>query len=300
MSEDFTIKYMHRIWLLYITLFFSKIGWAQNPFDIVLVDKAKNQLYLALYNDHKIEIQKQYHATLGKSLGDKVKENDLKTPEGVYFFTSSIKPPGIKKKFGALALMLNYPNPIDQLDGKTGYDIMLHATDDPTRLKRNLDSEGCVVVDNHEVLEISKSVRLGLTPMIIYPSLQPEYLQVDSNKEIRQAFSNWLAAWQNQDLESYISYYTQSFKFGGMNLKQYQEYKRALNERYEKILVETRNLRFFYHPKYDVVTFTQEYQSWHPNKKQAFKSSGTKVLYFVKENSNYKIANESFSQLKED
>ena len=199
-----------------------------------------------------------------------------------------------------MALMLNYPNPIDQLAGKTGYDIMLHATDDPPRLKRDYDSEGCVVVDNPEIEEISKSVRLGLTPIIIYPELKEEYLKSDAKPVVKEAFNRWLNAWNSKDLENYIASYASGFHYNGMNLKQYRDYKASLNKKYSQINVKAENLRFFYHPKYDVVSFTQVYESKLKNGAKGFKSAGTKHLYFVKDGSSLKIADESYSSVKED
>ncbi len=61
---------------------------AHDPFTVLLVDKGKNQLHLGKYSGDAIEIAKSFHVTLGKIRGDKIAEKDLKTPEGVYFFTN--------------------------------------------------------------------------------------------------------------------------------------------------------------------------------------------------------------------
>ncbi|MBI3556697.1 MAG: L,D-transpeptidase [Deltaproteobacteria bacterium] len=273
---------------------------AHDPFPVVLVDKAKNQIALGTYAGDHIEIKKQFHVTLGKMRGDKEVEKDLKTPEGVYFFTGKLTPPSLKKKFGNMALMINYPNPIDQMAGKTGYDIMLHATDDPPRLKRDYDSEGCVVVDNPEIEEISKEVKLGLTPIIIYPELKAEYLSVGANPEVQKAFDQWLGAWNGKDLNNYIGSYAKSFHYNGMGISKYRDYKSSLNQKYAQIHVKAENLRFYYHPKYDVVSFTQVYESKLKTGAKGFKSAGTKHLYFVKEEGGLRIANESYSTVKED
>ena len=273
---------------------------AKDPFNVILVDKAKFQLHLAEYLNHRISIKKTFHATTGKASGDKEVEKDLKTPEGVYFFTTKLTPPSLKKKFGALAVMLNYPNPIDELQGKTGYDIMLHATDDPPRLQRNQDSEGCVVVDNPEIKEISQYIKLGITPMVIYPELKSDYLSEDYNPDVKKAFEAWLQAWQGKDIDKYIGSYDSKFTYNGMNLKKYREYKQSLNGRYSKIDIDAKNVRFYYHPKYSVVTFTQLYESELKGGAKGFKSSGTKTLYFTKTGNDYRIANESYSTIKED
>jgi murein L,D-transpeptidase YafK len=196
--------------------------------------------------------------------------------------------------------MVNYPNPIDKTAGKTGYDIMLHATDDPPRLKRDLDSEGCVVIDNHEILELEKEVQLGLTPFIIYDELKPEYLKANYDQPLQNAFQSWLKAWQGKDIDTYIGSYAKEFSYNGMNIKQYREYKNSLNQRYSAINIEAKNVRYFNHPKYSVVYFTQDYSSELKGGGKGFKSVGTKILYFVKDQGQYKIANESYSNLREE
>ena len=184
---------------------------AHDPFPVILVDKATNQILLGAYSSDHIDVKKKYHVTLGKVKGDKAAESDLKTPEGVYFLTAKITPPTLKKKFGIMAYMLNYPNPVDHLEGKTGFDIMLHATDDPQRLNKDYDSLGCVVVDNSQIEEISHEVKLGLTPIIIYPELKPEYLNAGSKPDVHEAFDKWLNAWNGKNLDAYIGSYAKDF-----------------------------------------------------------------------------------------
>jgi murein L,D-transpeptidase YafK len=273
---------------------------AHDPFPVLLVDKATNSILIGSYQSDHIEVAKKYHVTLGKVKGDKEAESDLKTPEGVYFLTAKLTPPSLKKKFGIMAYMMNYPNPIDHLRGKTGYDIMLHATDDPSRLNKDYDSLGCVVVDNSQLEEISKTVRLGLTPIIIYPELKQEYLSASAKPDVREAFDKWLKAWNGKDLDNYIGAYAKSFHYNGMNVKQYRDYKAQLNQRYAQITVKADHLRFYWHPKYDVVSFTQVYESRLKNGSKGFKSSGTKNVYFVHEDGTLKIADESYSSIRED
>lgn len=273
--------------------------WARDPFHVLLVDKARHQLHMAEYLSDRISILKSFHVTLGKALGDKEVEKDLKTPEGIYFFKARMRPPGLKKKFGVLAIMMDYPNTIDRMAGKTGYDIMLHATDDPPRLKKDYDSEGCVVIDNHEIEEVAKTVRLGLTPIIVYPELKPDYLSSAFKPELHQAFESWVGAWSGKDIEGYIGSYAEKFRYNNMNLQRYRAYKASLNQRYAVIRVNPTGVRYFYHPKYDVVMFTQNYESSLKSGARGFKSSGTKLLYFVKEGDRYKIAAEEYTSLKE-
>ncbi|MEW6055645.1 MAG: L,D-transpeptidase family protein [Bdellovibrionota bacterium] len=278
---------------------FAVSAFAQEVSPVILVDKKTNQIHVGNYKTDQIEVVKTFHTTLGKTRGDKEVEKDLKTPEGIYLFTAKLRPPQIKKKFGKMAIMMNYPNPIDLIAGKTGFDIMLHATDEPARLSKDLDSEGCVVVSDEQIEEISQHIRLGITPIIIYDELKPEFLKADSKPELRQAFQKWLTAWNGKDIDAYIGSYSDKFVYNGMNLRKYREYKDSLNKKYSKIQVEAENIRYFFHPKYDVVAFIQNYQSELRGGGKGFKSVGTKFLYFVKDAGGaFKVANESYTNLR--
>jgi murein L,D-transpeptidase YafK len=290
-----------RLFIFFSTLILlqSNALHAKDPLHVILVDKATHKLHLAEYDSTKIKTIKSFHVTTGKIEGDKEIEKDLKTPEGIYFFRSIHTPPTLKKKFGIKAIMLDYPNPIDRRSGKTGYDIMLHATDDPTRLQRDLDSEGCVVIDNHEIEEVSKYIKLGVTPILIYSKMTDDFLIPEQNLELKNAFDSWIKAWEGKDIEGYIGSYTSDFVYNGMNLKKYKEYKNTLNSKYKTISVDPQNIRYFRHPKYDVVMFTQNYLSTLSNGASGFKSVGTKFLYFLKENGKYKISVEDYTNFKE-
>lgn len=270
---------------------------AKDPFPLIVVDKAKNKLFKATYNGSGIELLDGMHATFGKVLGDKQVEKDLKTPEGVYFFVSRHEPPALKPKFGVMGLMVNYPNPLDRKYGKTGYDIMVHATDDPARLERKLDSEGCIVVNNDQIRAVNRHVRLGLSPILIYDELKEDYLRADFRPSLRDAFERWLNAWKTKDIETYANTYVRDFSYNGMNYDAYKRYKKGLNQKYSTIDVKAENVRFYYHPKYDVVTFTQDYASQLKGGGAGFRSRGTKMLYFNKDD---QIVVEAYSNLQED
>lgn len=289
------------IWGLSLSL--CGAAWAKDPFAVILVDKKTNRIHLGQYNGGKIDVLKTYHATLGKIQGDKVQTDDKKTPEGVYFVTAKRTPPQLQKKFGAMAFPVDYPNVMDRQEKKTGFGIMLHSTDDPARLTRDYDSDGCVVVDNHEIEEISHDIRLGLTPVVIYPELKNEYLTETHEPGLKEFFSKWVAAWQGKDIDNYIAAYDSTFQSKGMGVRAYKDYKRSLNQKYDRIVVKIENPRFFYHPKYDVVYFTQKYESFSKSGAKAFVSNGTKVLY-IRHNpsqpSGYSIMAEDFNHVMED
>ncbi|MDX9730170.1 MAG: L,D-transpeptidase family protein, partial [Bdellovibrionales bacterium] len=270
---------------------------AVGPSDIpvFIVDKAKYQIHVANYKNG-LEIFKTYPITVGKNSGDKMLEGDLKTPEGIYRFTTKFVPPQIKRKFGAMAFYVDYPNSIDRRDKKTGFDIMLHSTDDPARLERPQDSDGCIVVDDDRIRDLANYIHTPYTTLLIYDELKPEHLQSETSGDLKVAFEKWLAAWTAKDIDGYIDSYAEGFRFEQMNRDQYKAYKDGLNKRYETIDVKATNTRFFRHPKYDMVTFTQEYSSTFKGGRRAFVARGQKRIYFVRENGALKIFSEEFSR----
>lgn len=257
---------------------------------VVVFNKKKNRVYLGRYKNGQIELIKSYHALYGKLPGDKRYEGDLRTPTGIYFFNSLLRENQIKRELGKMAIGMNYPNILDRREGKTGYDILLHATYENERLNLNFDSEGCIVSSNETVEEVSRFIQLGVTPILVYEQMHEEYLE-PKDPELEKMFKSWLKAWNEKNLDGYMNAYAPSFRSeDGKNWSQWKAYKGALNRRYDWIKVDAEQVRYFHHPKYRVITFNQDYQS------SSFRSVGTKFLYIRKINDEFKIVAEDFSR----
>ncbi|MBS1958518.1 MAG: L,D-transpeptidase family protein [Bdellovibrionales bacterium] len=273
---------------------------------LILVDKKTNLLHLAHYEaDDSYKILKTYHTTTGKVKGDKEQEGDLKTPEGVYQFSSKILPPTLAKKFGAMAFYMNFPNAYDQIAGCTGNGVMLHGTDTPERLKKDFDSEGCIVLAADDLKEVEKSIQLALTPILVFDELTSEYqnagpaakAQID---KLHEFFNSWIKDWESRDIEKYMSHYHTDFaspiKGRMFNRDQWKDYKNQLTKKYSQIVVNASDPYFFRHPKYTMMMFTQDYTSTLKNGAKGLVSRGTKILYIAEENGVPKIISESFTE----
>jgi murein L,D-transpeptidase YafK len=263
----------------------------------ILVDKKTNNLHVCEYVDGRYKILKTYHATLGQVKGDKEDENDLKTPEGIYTFKAYLTPPTLQAKFGVMAFYMNFPNTFDQLAGRTGNGIMLHATNEPDRLKRNFDSQGCVVVNNDELKEIKPHVRLGLTPILIFSDLTEEYMNPGEDAPLKGFFKSWIDHWEKKNVDGYISHYHSDFSANGKSRSEWRTYKAGLNQRYSSIEINPENVRFYRHPKYSMVTFTQNYRSKLKGGGWGHRSRGTKILYIAEEGGEPKIIAETYTEL---
>ncbi|MGZ3683245.1 MAG: L,D-transpeptidase family protein [Bdellovibrionota bacterium] len=264
---------------------------------VVVVDKKANQIQLCNYNDGRLDIVKTYRATFGKSVGDKLWEGDLKTPEGIYDLPFFKKAPQLGKKFGPLAIYIGYPNSMDKHGAKTGDQIMLHGTDDPARLERQFDSLGCVVTDNVNVKEIADEIKPGQTKIVITRSWETlkDFSRLPKAKKFLQ---DWLNAWSSKDLGGYIESYADEYipQKAGRNRNEFAHYKDSLNKKYGTIKVTASNVRYYFHEKYDLITFTQDYSSTFPNGKPAYSGTSRKNLFIQERNGNYRIVTEENQQ----
>ncbi len=267
------------------------------PTTAILVDKKSSLLHVTEYVNGEYRKVKTYHATLGQVKGDKEDEGDLKTPEGIYTFHHRLTPPSLQKKFGTLAFYMNYPNTFDQFAGRKGSNIMLHATDTPERLKNNFDSLGCIVVNDQEIHEIKNHVTLGLTPILVFPELTDEYWKPGQDEALKNFFSSWIQAWEGKAIDSYINHYHSDFSAQGKNKSAWKSYKSALNSRYSSIEINPESVLYYRHPKYSMITFTQNYRSKLKGGGWGHRSRGTKILYVAEEGGKPKIIAETYTTL---
>ena len=136
----------------------------------VLLKKTERKLYF--YHDD--EILKSYRVSLGKQPdGHKLRNGDSRTPEGVY--TLDWRNPNSKY---FRSLHISYPNLSDRRGAKERGDspggaIMIHGQPkswaERSRLlfHGNDWTEGCVAVQDHEILEIWEMVDDGITIEIL-------------------------------------------------------------------------------------------------------------------------------------
>ena len=286
-------------WAFLLVLSFTVTSaWGSSNFpSVILVDKKTNSLHVAEYQEEEYKIHKTFHATVGRVKGDKQDEGDLKTPEGVYFFSSYLTPPTLKAKFGNMAFYMDYPNPYDRLAGYTGFDIMLHATNEPGRLKFDYDSEGCIVVNNDQIEEVKPYIRLGMTPILVFSELTSDLRKPGGDTALKTFFQGWIKAWESKDIDGYMNHYHSGFTSVGKDKAGWRAHKNGLNQRYETIEVGMHNVQYYRHPKYSMIMFVQNYRSKLKNGRVGFTSSGTKILYVAEEDGEHKIISEDFTQM---
>lgn len=180
----------------------------------VAVDASRSRLYLFENTSHGMRLVGDYYASVGKLGIDKFIEGDQRTPLGVYFITSRLDPGTLRDFYGAGALPINYPNPLDQSRGKTGKGIWLHGTPPNQFARPPLATDGCVVIANPDLERLLRTVEPRSTPVVIAPQLQ--WVAPRSAEAERQRFDEVLDAWRvaksQGDMERLQRFYAADFK----------------------------------------------------------------------------------------
>lgn len=230
---------------------------------VVVVEKSTQTLYV--YSNYNPEPVDKFTVTTGKQNGQKDKEGDLKTPEGIYFFRRILSGPELPKveDYGEKAFTLSYPNPIDSFMRRDGSGIWLHGAYDEGKTSAPNNTKGCIVMKNQDLIKVSKYIFLDQTPICIYEKIKFDSIENIQKKRDRliNDLKAWKENWETKNSDGYINYYDPRFRSDGMNREQFKNYKNNLNSRYKFIRVFLSDINIYGFDDYHVVSFNQLYIS---------------------------------------
>ncbi|MCW9023473.1 MAG: L,D-transpeptidase family protein [Gammaproteobacteria bacterium] len=259
----------------------------------LIVEKSTHRLYAYKRQDNgqPPKLLRDFYVSTGKKEGNKQLKGDLRTPEGVYFVTSWIPEEKLPDKYGVGAFPVNYPNELDQRQGKTGYGIWLHGTPSKFYSRPPLDSEGCVVLTNEDFNTLKQEITPGVTPIVIVEKV--DWLDrtnwIAERDLLLGKLEQWRMDWESLDTSRYLDHYAQNFWSKGHNYKSWSKRKKRLasNKSYQKIQLSDISLLAYSENgnANDVVVarFQQDYQS------SNFSSEMKKRLYLQRQSQQWKI-----------
>lgn len=134
---------------------------------VVVVNKSLQRIMVFRYMG-KLMLEYEFPVATGTNPGAKSQSGDERTPVGIYFTTHRYQDRKITI-FGDRAIHLNYPNPVDLLEGKKGNGIYIHGTNQDLR-KRS--SNGCITLRNKDLAVIEPMITEQLTPVIVVEDLE--------------------------------------------------------------------------------------------------------------------------------
>ncbi len=262
-----------------------------SDFIMLTVDKANLRAELKTWPDEpaKASMLRSFKIAVGKAEGDKLKEGDNRTPEGIYFAQTHINGGALPEKYGSVAIPIDFPNPIDLVEKKTGHGIWLHGVDREQRIEEAKVTEGCVAFYNSDIARLSSWLKSHQGIVVIAGDAKQVNVQKDID-EVRKVTQNWMSSWQNRDVDGYTANYATDFRFEKHDYTSYVEYKKRVFASYKTMSVKFDSFRVITHPKYAVAFFNQDFQG-----DNRFSSVGRKILYWERqEGGGWKIKREVF------
>lgn len=158
----------------------------------VLVEKKTQRFYVYGSDSGSRSLVRVFETacSTGEAPGPKQVEGDKKTPEGIYFIVNEHLEKDLTPIYGPRAFPLDYPHLLDRRQGKTGYAIWIHGTD---KALKPMDTNGCVALENADVLRLSDFVTRHVTPVIIQETIP--YADPALTAEWEIGVTRFLAAW---------------------------------------------------------------------------------------------------------
>jgi murein L,D-transpeptidase YafK len=256
---------------------------------LLSVDKSSLKADLRTWPDEPGEARtlESFKIAIGKAEGDKEREGDNKTPEGIYFAQEQIG--ALPAKYGPRAIPLNFPNHLDRTSGKTGRGIWLHGVDDDGRIQAAKVTEGCVAFYNSDIQRISQFLKPHQGIIAIARDASEINRKGDIEK-VRDLSVQWAKAWADRDLDGYIGFYHDKFSSAGRSKTAYRNYKKSVFGSYKTMTVKLDTFRVITHPKYALTIMNQDFRG-----DRRFVSAGRKLLYWQPDASGqWKIVYEHF------
>lgn len=246
----------------------------------IVVEKDSQQLFVYSHSekDGFSEVYR-FECSTGKSAGPKTVSGDGKTPEGVYFFIKSHEKKELSPIYGIMAFPTDYPNALDKTEGRTGNAIWLHGTNKPLVPR---DSNGCVVLDDKNLLKVAELIELKRTPIIITAGLSYGPARERERESILNIVENWNKAVERGTYHDYLRPYDSDYL---PDISWWPEWNRTRKEMEvfgSPPLLNVKNISIFRHKNGFLALFDQYMEMEDSNRTQWIGS----MKFFLEENEN--------------
>lgn len=231
---------------------------------VFVVDSRASRLYVFRLEEGVWKLAGDHYVSIGLNGTDKQSEGDQRTPLGVYTVVSRID--HVNPYYGKFAYPLNYPNEWDVREGRHGHGIWIHGTPMDTYSRPPRTSNGCVVLPNEDLDALQPLLQIGKTQVVVSDSVDwVARPQADSIRmSLAKAVESWKADWTANDMDRYLSHYSDEFRNGSQDLQGWETDKRRVAKGKTWIKVGTSGLSMLMVPGQKdlaVVDFDQDYTS---------------------------------------
>ncbi|MDX8404185.1 MAG: L,D-transpeptidase family protein [Mariprofundaceae bacterium] len=237
---------------------------------VFMVDKGRSRMFVYERNELGTfkRVADEYVVT-GAKEGDKQKQGDARTPNGIYRFVKRLEDSELDARYGPLAFPIDYPNELDQLHHKNGNGIWMHGYAYGVGRRPPQDTRGCFALPNDRLLAVADHVHLKHSWVVVGRDFvfDQEEKQASLLSSVTASLQQWQQDWSSLDTEAYLGHYHQAFRSGERNLAAWKQYKRRVNNNKSFIDVFLSDVSLIHDPnrwpegEVVVAEFNQHYRS---------------------------------------
>lgn len=229
------------------------------PSRLIVVEKSAQRLSVFAHKS-PLERARSFACTTGQVVGNKSVSGDLRTPEGAYFVVDKIRQPLDFQEYGGVGYALNYPNPVDRLQGKTGYGIWIHSRGRPIT---PLETKGCIAVNLDDMGNLEPELVAG-TPVLVADAVtvDPSEDEARIARILEDRTRRWNEAWAARSEGMFAFYEPASYaKAQGESFAAFRANKERLFATLPWIQIFTSEIHVLRGPDYWVTWFGQYYRA---------------------------------------
>jgi len=219
--------------------------------DVLIADIGTSTLYRFELKEHHVLGVDARYMSIGLNGAGKQRAWDRKTPLGVYFITERLDTSGMAAKYGVAAFPLDYPNAWDQHQARTGDGIWLHGVDRNQPQRPPRDTDGCLALQNSQLLQLAERLQPLTTPVIVARQIDwalPAELAA-SRRQFRIVLDRWRQSLEQGDLLTYLSLYHDEFTHRGMGKPEWASYRLDVFDARDLLTVELQDVLLLVDPE---------------------------------------------------
>ena len=252
------------------------------PASFLVIDKQAQKLHV-LAKHSPLSVTATFACTTGQKDGDKQIQDDLKTPEGIYFVGHKLSALDYDE-YGGIAYTLNYPNPVDRLRQKTGYGIWIHSKGHEIIPK---ETRGCIALNLDDLTMIGESLTFGY-PVAVADKVDMDVINNPKNTEVaanlHKRVLSWAQLWSGRSTEMFKLYDGPSYSIAQPEtFEGFAATKKSLFSSLPWIHTVIDEVQMLPGPGYWVTWFNQFYRA--PN----LTTEGVRRLYWQEKNGEWLI-----------
>ena len=258
----------------------------------ILIEKKSQTLFLYKFKSENLFIGFQAPCSTGEIEGVKFQAGDKKTPEGIYFLNAEYEDKYLSPIYGKKAFPTDYPNFIDKKFKKNGSAIWIHGTN---KKLKPMDSNGCIALENDNILELSKYINLNSTPVIMLDTIHmvDKHKLKKQKKDINNMILKWAQSIETGTYQDYLSFYSPKYLSSIAWWTDWYDLRLEKNKSKSDYVfkVKTERIGLYYHNHIFVALF-----DFYLKRGKSKILLGKKKLFLEYQNNQYKIIGDVFQQ----